>query len=101
MMTDNELRKLARFTVEEQAANKVWMLEYAKAQAKLRRGKVEPRWVNSKVAAEFLGISRRTMRSVKENFTNTKNGCEKQGNIYFDANRLQEEYDKFLQSRTK
>jgi len=101
MMTDNELRKLACYIVEEQLSNPQWMLEYAKAQQKLQKGKIQSQWINSKVAADILGISRRTMRDIKDHFTHIKSGDEKQSNIYFDANKLQEEYDKFLASRNK
>ena len=41
MMTDNELRKLACYIVEEQAANPKWMIEFAKAQQKLHKGKLK------------------------------------------------------------
>lgn len=101
MMTDNELRKLACYIVEEQAANPQWMIEFAKAQQKLHKGKTESQWVNSKVAANILGISQRTMRDIKDNFTHIKSGGERQSNIYFDAKKLQEEYDKYLSSRNK
>ena len=100
-MTDNELRKLAQFIVEEQASNANWMLEFAKAQQKLQKGKTEAQWVNSEKAAEILGISRRSMRDIKEHFTYIKSGSERQSNIYFDANKLREEYDCFLGSKKR
>lgn len=98
-MSDIDLRKLASYIVEEQAGNPQWMLGYAKAQEKLHRSKAAPRWVNSKVAAGILGISCRTMRSIKENFTYTKNGNSNQSNIYFDANKLLTDYDRLLAAK--
>ena len=37
MMTDLELRKLARMIVQEQAENEQWMIAFAKAQSKLQK----------------------------------------------------------------
>jgi hypothetical protein len=101
MMTDNELRKLAQFIVEEQAANPEWMLQFANAQQKLQKGKTQSHWINSETAADILGISRRTMRDIKGHFTFIKSGDERQSNIYFDANKLREEYNCYLASRNK
>ena len=101
MMTDSELRRLAQFIVEEQAANPEWMLLFAKAQDKVRKGKMEPKWVNSKKAAEILGIEARAMREIKSHFTHIKGGSEKQGNIYFDANKLVAEYDCYIASKKR
>lgn len=100
-MTDKELRKLAQMIVEEQAANPQWMMEFAKAQAQLRKKPAGPQWVNTQVAADTLGISVRTMRDIKKHFTHIKSGDEKQSSVYFDANKLMEEYDKYLASRKK
>ena len=101
MMTDNELRKLAQMIVEAQASNPTWMLENAKAHMKLRKKDTEPRWVNTKVAAQMLGLSVRTMRDIKDSFCYIKSGNENQSNIYFDANKLMDGYDKYLASRRK
>ena len=101
MMTDKELRKLAQMIVEEQASNPAWMNEFAKAQAQLRKKSVGPRWISTQVAAETLGISVRTMRDLKKHFTHIKSGEEKQSSVYFDANKLMAEYDKYLASRKK
>lgn len=101
MMTDKELRKLAQMIVESQLNNPQWMLEFAKAQAQLRKKHAGPQWINTQAAAESLGISVRTMRSIKHNFTHIKSGDEKQSSVYFDANKLMEEYDRYLASRKK
>lgn len=95
-MTDLELRKLAKMIVEEQMNSPEWMAAAVKAIEKVRKGKTQPHWVNAKVAADVLGISVRTMRAIKESFTYIKNGGERQSNIYFDANLLVGEYDRFL-----
>lgn len=100
-MTDNELKKLAQYIVEEQATNAEWMLQFAKAQEKVRKGKSKPQWVNSEKAADILGISRRTMRDIKGHFTFIKSGDERQSNIYFDANKLREEYDCYIASKNR
>lgn len=101
MMTDLELRKLAQMIVEEQIANPQWMAEFAKAQSKVRKDKVRAHWVNTKAAADILGISVRSMRDIKKHFTHIKSGDEKQSNVYFDANLLEAEYDKYLASKKK
>lgn len=101
MMTDNELKKLAQYIVEEQATNAEWMLQFAKAQEKVRKGKSKPQWVNSEKAAEILGIKPRAIREIKVYFTHIKSGSEKQGNIYFDANKLREEYDCYIASKNR
>lgn len=100
-MTDNELKRLARFIVEAQASNPQWMMANAKAQAELRRKDTEAHWVNTKVAAEILGLSVRTVRDIKDYFVYVKRGTEKQSCIYFDANKLSEGYDKYLASSSK
>ncbi len=100
-MTDLELRKLAKMIVEEQINNPEWMMAKAKAEAKVRKGKTLPHWVNAKVAAEVLGISVRTMRDIKESFTFIKSGDSRQGNVYFDANLLVEEYDRYLAQKNR
>ena len=101
MMTDNELRKLAQMIVEAQVSNPQWMLEYAKAQSQLRKKHTGPQWISTKVAAEMLGLSVRTMRDIKKYFTTIKSGEEKQSSVYFDANLLMDEYDRYLATRKK
>ncbi len=101
MMTEQELRRLAKLIVEEQANNPEWMMAKVKAEAKMRKGKTLPHWVNAKVAADVLGISVRTMREIKESFTYIKSGSSRQGNIYFDANLLTEEYDRYLAQKNR
>lgn len=101
MMTDNELKKLAQFIVEEQASNAEWMLGLARAQQKMQKGKIQAQWINSEKAAEILGISRRTLRDNKEHFTYIKSGNERQSNIFFDANKLRGEYDCYLASKKR
>lgn len=91
--------KLAKKIVEEEFNNPEWMMAFAKATSKVRKENTQPHWVNAKVAADVLGISVRTMREIKESFTFIKNGGERQSNIYFDANLLMEEYDRFLASK--
>lgn len=100
-MTDEELRKYALYTVEAQLSNPEWMLAFARAQAKVNMSSMQPRWINSARAAEILGIGRRTLREIKDNFTYTKSGNSRQGSIYFDANTLQEEYDRFVSKQNR
>ena len=98
-MTDNEMRRLAHLIVMEQANNEEWMLAFAKAQAKLQ--KHEKRLVSAKKAAEMLGISTWQLYRIKDDedgmpqFSYTK-GSSQSSPLRFDADKLLEEYERYL-----
>ena len=98
-MTDNEMRRLAHLIVMEQANNEEWMIAFAKAQAKLQ--KHEKRLVSAKKAAEMLGISTWQLYRIKDDedgmpqFSYTK-GSSQSSPLSFDADKLLEEYERYL-----
>lgn len=98
-MTDQELQKLARLIVIEQANNEQWMEAFARANAKLQ--KPEKRLVSAKKAADILGISVWQLYKIKDdeygrpNFSYTK-GDSQSSPLKFNANTLIEEYERLL-----
>ena len=98
-MTDNELRRLAHYIVQEQANNEQWMTSYAKAQSKLREP--EKRLVGARQAAEMLGISVILLRRIKDDengvpqFSYVKGGS-KSSPLKFNAATLMEEYERYV-----
>jgi hypothetical protein len=103
MMSDNEMRQLAKMIVIEQANNEQWMMAFAKAQAKLQ--KKERCLVSAKKAAEMLGISVWQLYRIKDDesgrpqFSYTK-GESQSSPLKFDSSVLLEEYERYL-SRKK
>lgn len=98
MMSDGELRRLARMIVQEQAKSEAWMTAFAKAKAKLE--KPTKNLVSAKQAAEMIGISVWQLYRIKDDenghpqFTYVK-GDSQSSPLYFDADLLIEEYKKF------
>lgn len=92
-MTDNELRKLAHYIVAEVRGDRE-LLSQVIDLASATQGK---KLVNTKTAADMLGISVRQLRSIKEHFTYIKNGNSKQSGVLFDASTLFREYDRYVE----
>lgn len=98
MMSDGELRRLARMIVQEQAKSEAWMMAYAKAKAELE--KPSKKLVPAKQAAEMIGISVWQLYRIKDDengcpqFTYVK-GDSQSSPLYFDGDLLVEEYRRF------
>lgn len=97
MMSDNELQRLARMIVVEQSNSTAWMKAFVKANRDLR--KPAKRLVSPKVASEYLGISVRQLRRIKDKFSYVKSGDKQQSGLLFDAEKLFDEYDAYIASR--
>ena len=99
MMSDNELRRLAKMIVIEQANNEQWLMNFAKAQQKMQ--KPEMRLVSAKKAAEMLGISVWQLYRIKDDesgrpqLSYTK-GDSQSSPLKFDASTLLEDYERYL-----
>lgn len=103
MMTDLELRKLARMIVQEQAENEQWMIAFAKAQSKLQ--KPVEKLVSPAKAAEILGISVWQLYHIKDDedgrprFSYVKTGNSQSSPLKFNAATILEEYDRYLSQK--
>lgn len=103
MLSDLELRKLARMIVEEQAENEQWMMNFAKAQSKLKEK--ERRLVSPEEAAKMIGISVWQLYHIKDDehgnprFSYVKSGESRSSRLKFDASVIVDEYSRFLASR--
>lgn len=98
MMSDGELRRLARMIVQEQSKSEAWMTAFAKTKAELE--KPRKKMVSAKQAAEMIGISVWQLYRIKDDeygypqFTYLK-GDSQSSPLYFDGDLLVEEYRKF------
>lgn len=103
-MTDEELRRLARFIVQEQAENDRWMESFARAQARL--GEQCRRLVSAKTAAEMLGISVWQLYRIKDDdngvprFSYTKGGSQSSP-LRFNPDTIVDEYESYLAETKK
>lgn len=105
MLTEVELRTLARMIVQEQAENEQWMMAYAKAQSKI--AKPEKKLISPQKAADMIGISVWQLYRIKDdengipNFSYVKAGKSKSSPLKFNAATLIEEYERFLAKKQK
>ncbi|MBR5728594.1 MAG: hypothetical protein IKX61_00070 [Prevotella sp.] len=103
MMTNGELERLGHYIMLEMVSSEAWMDAFARAFAKVTKGKETPkRFVSAKEAARILGISVWQLYRIKDDengkprFSYIKSGTEKSSTLKFNAATLVEEYERYI-----
>lgn len=103
-MTDTELRKLAHYIVQEQAASPQWMKAYCQQRGEDSKAK---KLISVKSAAELLGVSPSWLYHHKDDeygrpqFSYVKSGDSRSSTLKFNESTIMQEYDMLIAKRKK